>query len=193
MSSMLRSLQRKTRRRTHYDLVLDDPTEAETLEMERAEAALRLARMRHEHGNPELTAALDAAQVRWDAARDGLQAHVSRITFQAIGEHVFDELQSSDDHAPTPRQVAAHEAEAVKAKAADKPPPPPPRFNPDTLIPAVFALCVVPPDGEEALTEAEWAHELRRDGDWQEAEKQAAFDACLTAIFRPRSVQIPKG
>jgi len=189
MGNLRSALRRKTRRRTHYDLVLDDPTEAETLEMERAEAELRLARLRHDGDSPERA----AAQVRWDAARDALRAHVSPITFQSIGEHLFDELQSSDAHTPTPRQTAAHETEAAKAKAADSPAPTPPRFNPETLIPAVFALCVVPPDGEEALTEAEWAHELRRDGDWQEAEKQAAFDACLTAIFRPRSVQIPKG
>jgi hypothetical protein len=189
MSSMLRSLQRKTRRRTHYDLVLSDPTDDETREMDEATSALRLARLKDGEG----TEAFTAAQRRWEAARDALRAHVLRITFEGIPEHELETLRSAPEHAPTEQQLAEHEKAVAEAKADDEKPPAPPLFNLDTLMPVLFARCVVPDDGDEPLTAEQWAEVLRPDGDWQEKERIAAFNTCVAATLYLRSVEIPKG
>ena len=186
--SSLRSLRRKQRRRTTYDLVLDDPTEAES-DLEEALAERRLARLRHDKpDHPERAAAEQACRV----ARAALLEHVCRITFEGIPRHEFEELQSAPENAPTSAQLKEHEADVERAAKAGRDAPAGPTFNPRTLIPALFARCVVPDDGEEPLTAQEWAHELRPDGQWQEAEVSDAFDTCLAAILQPRSVTIPK-
>ncbi len=178
------ALKAKKRRTAFYDLVLDDPTEAEEA-FTAAKSALRLMTLKHDDPDEPARA---AAQAVYDAALEGLRAHVQRITFEAIPLHEWEQILA--DHPPTDAQLAKHAAEVEKAKAADDKPPAAPEWDPVGLIPALFAACVV---DDDPLSEAEWAEILAPGGDWQETEKREAFGACLTAIMQPRSVTLPKG
>lgn len=190
MSSMLRSLRRKARRRTFYDLVLDDTTEAEAA-VEKSTAERRLTLMRLDPAKPETVQAHEAADAAYDAASAALRSHVCRITFEQIPPHEYEALAA--EHPANAEQLAAYGVKAAAAKKAGESPPRMPQFDPVTLIPALFARCVIPDDGDEAMTEAEWADVLEPGGNWQEAERSEAFDRCLEAIFVPRSVTLPKG
>jgi hypothetical protein len=188
--STRRKLQRKERRRTYFDLVLNDTTEAEA-DLETATGALRLARLRYDDPrHPDR----EKAQAEFAKARLALLEHVCRIWFEAIPMHEWEALLG--EHPPTPKQMAVFNDECETAKRAGTDAPDAPQFDPVTLLPALFARCAIadPDDPDDTpLTETEWSAELAPDGRWQEAEKNAALDACLTAILRPRSVVIPKG
>ena len=188
--SNLRSLRRKQRRRTTYECVLDDATEAQDA-LERAFKVRRLALLRNDDDSehPDVV----AAEQTYKAALAELREHVVPIVFEQIPRHEYEEMQSEPRHAPTPEQLVEFTDEDTRAQKAGRERPAAPTFNPHSLIPALFARCVVPADGEEPLTEQEWAHELRPDGDWQESEVSDAFETCLTAILEPRSVTVPKG
>lgn len=192
MSSMAARLARKTRRRTTYDLALSDPTPDEQQEMDDAAAERRLAKLRHGEGSPEHAATLP----RWQAARDAIAAHVLTLTFEGIPERELDEIRALPECEPTAEQIAEHDKAVEQALTAGEQPPLPPEFNPDAVMPLLFARCVVPDDGDEPMTAEQWAHELRpaeQGGTWVSREKAAAMNACLTAIMVPRSVSVPKG
>ncbi|HET7386846.1 MAG TPA: hypothetical protein VFJ19_09325 [Nocardioidaceae bacterium] len=180
--SLRDGLSRHRRRRTHYDLVLDDCDDAQEL-VDEAARELRTAKLAGDE------AAVSSARAALDAARAELLTHVCRITFEAIPLPDWEELR--EEHPPSEDQLAKHKQAAEQAE--DGKAPPPPAWNPDTLIPALFARCVVVEDGEKPLTETEWAAELAPDGKWQEQEKGDALAACLSAILVPRSVRVPKG
>lgn len=193
--SMADRLAGKRRRRTHYDLPLTD-ADAEQAEFRAAEIARAQSLLRYPEGHEQRQAAAD----RLTAARDALAEHVFRITFQGIPEHEFEAMRT--EHPPTEEQLAEYrkaKAEHVKAKdehvEGEEPPvqPRPPDVNARALLPVLFARCVVPDEGETAMTVEQWEHELRPDGEWQEAERNEAFGACLQAIYQPRTLNLGNG
>jgi hypothetical protein len=162
--SLRDALARKRQRETFYDVLVDDPTEAEE-QLERAQADLRLATLRH----GEESAEAQAARVSVEEARAALTGCTHRITFRNLPAHEFEALVNA--HPP---------GKDAQAKGD--------QWDIGTFGPALVAACAVDAD----MTEKEWIDELSSDR-WSVADRNGIFSAALAANVSPRSVTIPKG
>lgn len=161
--SLRDALARKQRRTTTYEMVVEDPSDAEQA-YDRAQAEHRMTVLRHGEDSDEAR----AAQVRLDEAADAVRACVVPLRFGSLAAHRFEELVA--EHPPTEEQAkdGAQWGETFEV--------------------ALIAACALDSD----LTVEEWQAELASDY-WSRANRSALFATALAANVTPRSVSLPFG
>lgn len=152
MGNLRHALKRKRQRETFYDIVIDDPTEAEE-RVTAAQSALRLAGLRDDDE------AKVAAQAELDEARAALSACVHRVVFHNLPADAFEDL------------IGAHPPQKDK-KDTDT-------WDARTFRPALIAACAVDSDMTEQEWAEELASERWNEAD-VDAIFMAALSANVT-------------
>lgn len=156
------------------------PTESVPLPLDpqayaRAERELLAAMAALEEARAEGVVDLDRLEARVDAAQVVLDTcEVEKVTVRALPPEEWEALV--DLHPPN---------EAQRANGA--------LWNITTFRPALLSLSVVPAEGEEPLSEADWAALSKEAGALAAGELNALFNASVSVNFRTPSSAVGKG